>query len=129
MPITLPEMAATEKITLRTLLPPLYEGDQYAIDEVERAGNRMAGSAGFASTDSDMVRVGPPGFEDDDDTSIFDVALPVEVMALLEQSAKKLNKGLKGSIGRLIVFGFRGRHSGCKVAYLPCNAMNFLQFH
>jgi intracellular multiplication protein IcmO len=96
MPISLPEIAATEKITLRTLLPPLYEGDQYAINDVESGRGRA--TAGVRASDSDITSIPPPGFEDDDGLGgVFDVALPADIMALIEQSAKRLSKGLKGS--------------------------------
>jgi intracellular multiplication protein IcmO len=91
------EMSPTEKITLRTLLPPLYEGDQYAVTDMEQGdGGGERRGPGFSARDADLGAVPPRGFDDDEGTGVFDVALPADVLSYLEASAKKLNKGLSG---------------------------------
>jgi intracellular multiplication protein IcmO len=92
-------------------LPPLHEGDQYAIEDVEQAPATAAKTtsaatvavtktgAGFAGTDADYGVVTHPE-PAEDETSVMDVQLPPEIAALLEQSAKKLNRGLAGSESR-----------------------------
>ncbi|MFY9288340.1 MAG: hypothetical protein WAO98_07535, partial [Alphaproteobacteria bacterium] len=95
------DISPTEKATMRAALPPLYEGDQYAIGDVERGASGSAASGsqgdtaqggGFSGTDADFAVVTPMGGTEE--ASVMDVKLPDDVAAILEQSAKKLNKGL-----------------------------------
>jgi len=85
---------------MRAGLPPLYEGDQYAITDIERqqvqgGSSGDSGAGGFSGTDADFAVVTPLSAEDE--PSVMDVKLPEDLSAMLEQSAKKLNKGLTGS--------------------------------
>jgi hypothetical protein len=92
-------------------MPPLHEGDQYAIDQLERAPAAAATAksappktvaqkpGGFAGTDADFAVVTHPDLAEDE-VGVMDVKLPPEIAALLEQSAKKINRGLMGSEDR-----------------------------
>jgi intracellular multiplication protein IcmO len=103
----------------RAGLPPLQEGDQYAIDEVEEAPARRAGGSsggggqaqsplagapavpaivgttGYAVSNAEMAAVMPEP-DDAQDESVLDVKLPPDIAAILEESAKKLSRGLAG---------------------------------
>ncbi|MDP9128356.1 MAG: type IV secretory system conjugative DNA transfer family protein, partial [Pseudomonadota bacterium] len=95
MPITMPEMSTADKVTTSTLLPPLYEGDQYAIAEVEPSGAR---SNGFMPSDADLAAVPPPRYDTgSEETEGFDMKLPMDIVAALEQTARRLNKGMRGT--------------------------------
>jgi intracellular multiplication protein IcmO len=111
-----------EKAAQRTGMPPFYEGDQYAIENVEAApagwsmvsganapqnGKPQNGQQGaqdqhidtgidYTGTEADF-RVVTPASNEEDNGTVMDVKLGDDVVALLEQSAKKLNKGLAGS--------------------------------
>ena len=80
-------------------LPPLYEGDQYAIEDVERTAasskSSQASSGGYVRTDADLAVVTPVQTEDHAE-NVMDIQLPQDVTALLEQVAHKLNDGLSG---------------------------------
>jgi len=81
---------------------PLQEGDQYAIEDIERAPGMaaQAPAAGFAGTDSDFGVITHPDLAGEEIGSVMDVQLPEDIATLLEQSAKKLNRGLTGSESR-----------------------------
>ena len=87
---------------MRAGLPPLSEGDEYAITDIETApmagGDRKAQSSGvYASKEADLNAVLPPrGILADDGISVLDIKLPDNILAILEQSAQKLNSGLGG---------------------------------
>jgi len=107
---------ATKKTPRPTDLPPLYEGDQYAIEEIEevphptvvKAGSSSTATTtattatvtkvttGFAATDADLAVITHPE-QAEDEVNVMDIQLPPEMVALLEQSARKLNSGLGGS--------------------------------
>jgi intracellular multiplication protein IcmO len=92
--------APIERAIPKKALPPLYEGDQFAINDLDKAPVMGAsGSAGFSVTDADLSVVTPAG-TGSDTPSVMDVQLPDDVTAILEQSAKKLNQGLGGSEGK-----------------------------
>jgi hypothetical protein len=105
MAIDIPAISPSEKATMRANLPPLYEGDQYALEELEtrpkvtpasasRAGRAAGGTAtGVRGTDADLDIVTSLS-EDDDGRGAVDFKLPPELAAILEASAKKLNQGL-----------------------------------
>ncbi|HEU0117544.1 MAG TPA: TraM recognition domain-containing protein [Alphaproteobacteria bacterium] len=98
---SIPDVSPSEKASMRAGLPPLYEGDQYAITDVQRrpagapAAAAMGGAmgAGFSGTDADFAVVTPVNAGD---INVMDVKLPPDLAAIIEQSAKKLNKGLAG---------------------------------
>jgi intracellular multiplication protein IcmO len=111
---SIPEISLAEKTDRRAGMPSFYEGDQYAIDELEQqqtttakaaprqqvsTGESAGASAGFASTDADLSVVVPTE-AGDEGSGVMDVKLPDDIVALLEQSAAKLNKGLAGSDSR-----------------------------
>lgn len=113
--MNIPEISPSEKASMRASLPPLYEGDQYAIDEVEVApkavrqaqapvapATNMAGaisggtaSGGIRGTDADLDVVTPVG-AGEEGGGVMDFKLPDEISAILQQTAKKLNQGLGG---------------------------------
>lgn len=95
---------------------PLYEGDQYAIAEIDHMpmmtetvavpigiqDSLPAGVPGVTvlppsapAIDTDLAVITHPDLGDDE-VSVLEVELPVELAAMIEQSAKKLNKGLTG---------------------------------
>ena len=109
--------------TTRASLPQMLEGDQFAIEDLQRLPNAAApqstapqsaapqpytaqtygtqsynapGSAGFAGTDADLATVVPSIIDEDDIADISSVELPDTITALLAQSAQKLNDGLRG---------------------------------
>ncbi|MGE3623817.1 MAG: TraM recognition domain-containing protein, partial [Bdellovibrionales bacterium] len=93
----------------RAGLPSFQEGDQYAIEEVQKrpapaagavqpapAASAGASSTGFAVTEADLGVIPQPGF-DEEAEGVMDVQLPAEIASLLEQSAKNLSYGLAGA--------------------------------
>lgn len=110
---TISSISPAEKANMRAGLPPLYEGDQYAIDELEVApkivpraaaqstaapytggqGN-VTGTTGIRGNDSDWDVVTPAAFGEEETGDFTDYKLPKEMTAILEQTAKKLNRGL-----------------------------------
>ena len=122
--VVIPEITLGGKPSLRSTLPPLAEGDQYALDEIVEAPASFKQAAartqstvttdadidavttaerapggGFAKAEADMalIRAASPQPADDD---YANTTLPQEVAAILEQSAQKMNKGLSGSSGK-----------------------------
>jgi intracellular multiplication protein IcmO len=97
-------LSPSEKAMQRANLPPLYEGDQYAIVEVENAPASipLTGQVGamgsiFASTDAELALFAPPGMSDDDGGYQLDMTLPDQITAIIAQTAKRLNQGLGGA--------------------------------
>ena len=101
--INIPDVSPSEKASIRAGLPPLYEGDQYAISEVDQAPRgapgTATGSVGFMGSDADLSVITPVDIGSDD-FNVMDTKLSEDLTAILEQSAKKLNQGLSGSDGR-----------------------------
>ena len=80
-------------------LPPLHEGDEFAIMELETDQATEAAEAGYIPTDIDMDIVSRTATGVKDETPPVDVVnmkLPENVTTLLEKSAHKLNRGLSG---------------------------------
>lgn len=99
-PGTPAEVSPAEKAKMRAGLPHLYEGDQYAIAEVEHMPAAAPGAESTSSftgtgTDADLSVVTPAG-AGEDGTGVMETKLSEDINAILEQSAKKLNKGLGG---------------------------------
>jgi intracellular multiplication protein IcmO len=93
-------MSLAERITQKSSLPPLYEGDQFAFVEIEQVPeSEQVPPAGFASSGSDFDLVTPTGGMDDSG-NVMEVKLPENIAVLIEESARKINKGLAGSEGR-----------------------------
>jgi hypothetical protein len=95
----------------RSGMPPMLEGDQFAIDDLQRLPTSAAapaasyssgqnysaqGTAGFAGTDADLSAVIPSLATEEDIADISAVELPEGITAMLAQSAQKLNDGLRG---------------------------------
>ena len=111
-PVHISDIPDGEARERRAGLPPLQEGDQYAIEAVERAPAATGGATtvaipagvqvsttGFVGTDADLAIVTHPHIAENE-PGVTDVQLAPEIAALLEQSAKKLSRGLAGSEGR-----------------------------
>jgi intracellular multiplication protein IcmO len=84
-----------EREMRRQTMPPLYEGDQYEIEDYERTDGQRREA--FAGTDADMsaVVLTAGGFEQIPDYS--EVELPKHLKAFLSFEAKKINEGLTGT--------------------------------
>jgi hypothetical protein len=90
----------------RAGLPPMYQGDEFAIEDLESApayaasgngnGYVTQGTAGFGGTDMDLAAVIPSFGEDEEIEDIAAIQLPDDITAILAQSAQKLNEGLRG---------------------------------
>ncbi len=101
-PYSTGEMYDPDIAALRATLPPLYEGDEFAIDELERAPGYAVnkGAPAFAGTDADLSAI-LPSFGDSEDTEEFSaIELPEEIKAALAQSAQQMNEGLRGKTDR-----------------------------
>jgi intracellular multiplication protein IcmO len=93
-------LSLAERINQKSSLPPLFEGDQFAFIEVEQVPlSEQIPQAGFVSSGSDFDLVTPTGGVDDSG-NVMEVKLPENIAALIEESARKINKGLAGSEGR-----------------------------
>ncbi|MFA5041483.1 MAG: TraM recognition domain-containing protein [Bdellovibrionales bacterium] len=79
----------------RANLPPLHEGDQYEIENVERQSYAAKNSPAFAGTDADLAAI-VPSVGGDDDVDFSAVELPEKIKSFLAQSAKQINEGLRG---------------------------------
>jgi len=93
-------MSLAERISQKSTLPPLYEGDQFAFIEIEQVPeSEQIPQAGFVSSGSDFDLVTPTGGVDDSG-NVMEVKLPENIAAIIEESARKINKGLAGSESR-----------------------------
>jgi intracellular multiplication protein IcmO len=103
------ELSPEERAATRAALPPLFEGDEFAIEDLDRAPvstisvpvsagqNYVAqNTAGFAGTDADLSAIIPTLESEEEIEDISTVTLPEDVTAILAESAKKLNEGLRG---------------------------------
>ena len=93
-------VSLADRLSKKSTLPPLYEGDQFAFVEIEQVPeSERTPQAGFASTDSDFDLVTPTGGVDNAG-NVMEVKLPENIAAIIEESARKINKGLAGSGGQ-----------------------------
>ena len=89
-----------ERLNQKSSMPPLYEGDQFAFLEIEQGPeSEQIPQAGFASSGSDFDLVTPTGGVDDSG-NVMEVKLPDNIAAIIEESARKINKALTGGEGR-----------------------------
>lgn len=95
-------VSLADRLNKKSSIPPLYEGDQFAFMEVEQVPeSEQVPAAGFASSGSDFDLVTPTGGVDDSG-NVMEVKLPDAIAAIIEESARKINKGLAGgSEGRV----------------------------
>ncbi len=96
-PSSIPSIIGGDGVSQRAMLPPLYEGDQYTIIDVEAVPGMTNAetAANFASMDSDFSIVSPISMSDaDEDGGVMSVKLGDELAAIIADSARKLNKGL-----------------------------------
>lgn len=78
----------------RHMVPPLLEGDQYGIQDVERGSYTSGkGAPAFAGTDADLAAI-IPEIDDEDIPKFEDTDLSERTKALIAQSAQKMNEGL-----------------------------------
>ncbi len=91
-----PELSSTEKAQMYAGLPPFQEGDQYTISEVEAVPGAAAArkQSGGVVPHGDFTALASS--DDGGDEGSFDMQLPPDILAVLEQSAKKLNQQLGG---------------------------------
>lgn len=103
-------MSGSNKPSVRSTLPPLIEGDQYAITELEPAPASLvagaapaaedvvprAAGANFKSLDSDVNYAAPRHAGRDAGADAIDLSLPEDVTSFIAESATKMNKGLGG---------------------------------
>ncbi len=93
-------LSLAERLSQKSSLPPLYEGDQFAFIEVEAVPeSEMPPSTGFGSIADDFDLVTPTGGMDNSG-NVMEVKLPDSIAAIIEESARKINKGLAGGEGR-----------------------------
>ena len=79
---------------------PVYEDEEALLWRVEEVPEEeRTPAAGFTSMDSDFDLVTPTGGIDDSG-NVMEVKLPENIAAIIEESARKINKGLAGSDGR-----------------------------
>jgi len=92
------DMSAEERAALRAGLPPMYEGDEFAIEDVEHKQGYSAaqGVPAFAGTDSDLSAVIPALSGENETADYASVELPDSIKSFLAQSAKQMNEGLRG---------------------------------
>jgi hypothetical protein len=91
------DLPAEERAAQRADLPPMLEGDQYEIENVEHTQGYVAAKdmPAFAGTDADLAAIIPAvGGDDDADFSV--VELPEKIKSFLAQSAQQINEGLRG---------------------------------
>jgi intracellular multiplication protein IcmO len=90
-------LSLADRIGQKQTLPPLYEGDQFAFLEIENIPeSEQIPAAGFATSGSDFDLVTPTGGVVDSG-NVMEVKLPENIAAIIEESARKINKGLSGS--------------------------------
>ncbi len=92
------DMSDEERDALRAGLPPMYEGDEFAIEDVERGTGYAAanGTPAFAGTDADLSAIIPTLGDDDEAVDFSSVELPESIKSFLAQSAQQMNEGLRG---------------------------------
>ena len=95
-PPQIPSITSGDSTAVRATLPPLYEGDQYSIVELEAApaGTGSVPATAFATMDNDFSIVTPVSSSGGDDLDFASTQLPNEIAAIIAESARKLNKGL-----------------------------------
>ncbi|MDE1901172.1 MAG: type IV secretion system DNA-binding domain-containing protein [Alphaproteobacteria bacterium] len=100
---TVAPLPADQRAAMRAAMPPMQEGDQFAVQEIDpvNASKPVPGayaaqaSAGFAGTDADLSTIVPAALQGED-ADISSVVLPDSLTAILAQSAQKLSEGLRG---------------------------------
>jgi intracellular multiplication protein IcmO len=95
-------MSAEDRNALRAGLPTMQQGDEFQIEEIDRAPVQTGqsytthGSAGFGGTDADLSVIIPSIGAEETIEDISSLHLPENITAILSQSAQKLNEGLRG---------------------------------
>jgi len=94
------EVSAEERNATRAGRPPVYPGDEFAVDEVSKeayeAFMAKKSAAAFAGTDADMSAVVPAAKTSGDTPDFSAVELPEKVKSALAESAEQMNKGMRG---------------------------------
>ncbi len=91
------DMSAEERAAMRGSLPPLYEGDQFEIEDVDILGDGgvLPEQLRVPGDEMDMETV-IPDLDEEDIPDYSEVKLPEEIQAFLAHEARQLNEGLKG---------------------------------
>jgi intracellular multiplication protein IcmO len=99
------ETSAAERAATRLGLPPLYKGDEFAIDDLEQvpaAQNsatvkpaEVKSGTAYTGTDSDLASI-VPALGGDKGEDFASVILPDTVKNILALSAQQMNDGLRG---------------------------------
>jgi intracellular multiplication protein IcmO len=93
---TAPQTAAARAVS-RQGMPPLSEGDEFAIEDLVQApasaGAKEART--FVGADADLSRVIPP-LEMEEVEDFSTVVLPENILSVLAQTAQQVNDGLRG---------------------------------
>ncbi len=91
------DMSAEERAELRGNLPPMQEGDQFEIQNIEQTAYAAAkDSPAFAGTDADLSAIVPAAADQDEAADFSKVELPENIKSFLAQSAQQINEGLRG---------------------------------
>jgi intracellular multiplication protein IcmO len=91
------DLSVDERAELRNSLPPLHEGDQFEIENVEHIQYAAAkGTPAFAGTDADLSAIVPTVGAGEDAADYSTVELPEKIKSFLAQSAQQINEGLRG---------------------------------
>lgn len=96
-------LSAEERAAMRAGAPPMYEGDEFAIEDLIQAPApaqapayaASKSSTAFAGTDADLSAI-VPTFDDEDFEDFDSVSLPDSIKSILAQSAQQMNDGLRG---------------------------------
>jgi intracellular multiplication protein IcmO len=106
------ETTAEERAATRAGLPPMYVGDEFAIEEIEHTASTSPNASasyatpatgyataqttsGFGGSDADLTVIPELGGSEDIE-DFASVTLSDDVTAILAESARKLNEGLRG---------------------------------
>jgi intracellular multiplication protein IcmO len=91
------DLSSEERAARRAALPPLQEGDQFGIENVEHTQSYAAkGTPVFAGTDADLSAIIPSVESGDTDADFSTTELPEHIRAFLAHSAQQINEGLRG---------------------------------
>ena len=90
--------SSKDRAAMRASLPPMYEGDEFAIEDVDHAPGYVAAHSvpAFAGTDADLSVIVPASGTKSDDVDFASVELPEDIKAFLAHSAQQMNEGLRG---------------------------------
>jgi intracellular multiplication protein IcmO len=97
------DVSGANRASVRAQLPPLHQGDEFAIDELQRAPAQKASQdrESFTGTDADLSSIIPAlGGGDEDVGDFSSTVLPDAITAVIAHSAQQMNEGLRGKTDR-----------------------------